>query len=330
MRSLLLCALALLLGTRVARAERCGWIAASDADGVATFASRPTFFDAIHPKWYELAAGRLRALPGADDPRVVATAQRHGVALIPLVASMPRDRDALRAVLRDPARRSAHVAALVALAVEHRYAGLDLDYEGLWGADDRAALAAFVAEIARAMHAAGKSVSFAVAAQVGTKAGDKPGVPWDYALLAAHADHVHLMAYDLHTVGTHAGPIAPLGWVEAVIAHAAATGRPERFVLGLASYGVTPTWSTGADRAAALCRGRIDVTDDHMATCSRSRHRAGRAPHCTTAHGLLHYEDTASLEAKVRAARRAGLGGVTYWHLGDEPDGFFAMIARHY
>jgi len=306
--------------------RRCGCIARDYHDGVRAFVAHAAFFDVIHPKWFELGAdGAVVTLPGADDQRVIEAARAHGVALVPLLAQV-RDPAPLRVMLRDPARRAAHVGALVELAVSRGYAGLDVDYEQLWGAEDRGGYAAFVDELAAAMHAAGKQLSLAVPGQIE----DKPGSPWPYAALAARVDRVHIMAYDLHSVASHAGPVAPQGWVEAVAAHARASGRPERFSLALPNYGVGASWSVGGARAAALCVGAVETVDTHMAECPRGRFAAGRAPHCATARGQLYFDDLASLEAKVAAARAAGLGGITYWHLGDEPEGFFAMIERYY
>lgn len=305
---------------------RCGWIATGDVSGYRTLIAHAAFFNAIHPKWFELAGdGSIRPLSGADDAGVIAAARDHGVTLAPAVASI-RDPAPLRAVLRGPERRAAHVAALVALAVERGYAGLDLDYEALWGKADRAAYQAFIDEIAAAMHAAGKMVSVAVPGAVELK----PTSPYDLAFLVARVDHVHVMAYDLHTVGTHAGPVAPQGWVEAVAAHAAAAGRPQRIVLGLPNYGVTTTWSGTSRASAARCASGYVTTDDHMEHCPKGRFAAGRVPNCQTPDGRLYFDDLASLEAKVAAARAAGLAGITYWDLGDEPDGFFAMIARYF
>lgn len=305
---------------------RCGWIAAGDEDGYDTFAAHAPWFDAIHPKWFELADdGTLRVLPGADDRRVLDAARRHGVAIEPLVASL-RDPARLRATLGEPRRRAAHVEALVALAVERGYDGLDIDYEALWGEADRSLYESFIDELVVAMHAAGKRVSAAVPGQ----ADDRRARAYDYGFLAARLDRVHVMAFDLHTVGTHGGPVAPQGWVDAVIVRLAATGAPERFVLGVPNYGVTPTWSGGTLQATARCDAGYAVDDDHMATCPRGRWDAGRAPHCETPDGRLYFDDLRSLEHKVAAARAAGLGGVTYWRLGDEPAGFFEMVRRHF
>jgi hypothetical protein len=84
-----------------------------------------------------------------------------------------------------------------------------------------------------------------------------------------------VMGYDFPTIGTHPGPTAPLGRIDAVGAFAAATGRPERFVLGLPNYGTTPTWFGNLTDCAAACGPGYAVTTDHMTTCRSGTGRPG-------------------------------------------------------
>src|SRR6185312_556812 len=106
---------------------------------------------------------------------------------------------------------------------ENGYDGLDLDYEhldpehlpeglgpGNTRETERAAFSAFFVEAAREMHAAGKTISVAVPVIT-----DMYEPAYDYDLLSREADAVHVMNYDFHyEEGAHAGPLAPLGWVE--------------------------------------------------------------------------------------------------------------------
>jgi spore germination protein YaaH len=277
--------------------------------------------------WFSLEPDgvSVRALAGADDPGVLAAARAHGVQVIPLVASVDGP-DRTRLMLGDPARRDQHVAALVALANRGGYQGLDLDYEQLWTAADRAPFTAFAGAFASAMHAAGKQASMAIPAIDG----DGPDSAWSYNDLAAALDQLHIMGYDFHTPSTHAGPTAPLGWIEAVADHAAATGRAERFLLGLPNYGVAPGFFAPLGICAAACDGPVAETTDHMASCPFGSYAAGRAPNCASSHGALFFDDSASLVEKATAARARGLGGITYWNVGNEPPGFFDDLRAVY
>jgi spore germination protein YaaH len=309
--------------------SRCGWIGAQErAIGVATFVPNAAFFDAVHPMWYELGADSVSVttLRGANDPEVIAAADASGVQLIPMVAGVEKGAVNLRGMIHDPAKRSAHVDNLVALAVDNGYAGLDIDYEKLWRAEDRPGYEAFIAELSAKMHDAGLQVSIAIPSFTAPN----PSSAYEYAFLASQVDHIHLMGYDFHTLGTHEGPLAPLGWIEAVAAYAATTGDAEKFILGVPNYGVTPTRFRNSAASAAACGGGYATADGHMTSCRMASWKAGRAPHCDLDGERLSFEDTLSLEEKVAAAKAAGLGGVTYWTIGGEPPGFFEMVRRHF
>ena len=309
------------------RHARCGWIGAGDANGYATFVAHAAWFDAIHPDWWAIAsdAVSLRVTGGTDDPGLLAAAAAHHVAVIPLVAGVD-DVALVRTMLGDPAKRSAHVSALVALAVGRGYAGLDIDYEHLWSNADRAPFTAFIVELATAMHAAGKVLSVASPALTEAVA----GAAWSYPDLVPALDRIHLMGYDFHSLGTHAGPTAPLGWIDAVTTYVAATGHPEKFLLGLPNYGVTPASACALSACAATCTSPIAATTDHMLTCPFGNFAPGRALNCASPSGKLFFDDSQSLEEKVRMASARGLGGVTYWSVGGEPAGFFEMVQRYY
>ncbi|XXX73913.1 glycosyl hydrolase family 18 protein [Sorangium sp. So ce134] len=348
----------------------CGWLheflgdPASTELGYDTFAARAAAFDAVHPKWWRVASpttfenhprGRSAPFAGFHDRRVLDATTGGGgrTRLVPLVAAVDRpDVVAVHAMIHDPALRAQHVAGLVTLAVENGYDGLDIDYEHLASvlgpgetvAAERAAFSAFIDELSRALHAAGKALSLAVPA-----VGSATGV-FDYEALSASADHVHVMSYDYHFGGgQHAGPVAPLGWIARTVSYIGALDggtRREKFILGLPNYGLLGPEAPEGEGAVVGCEplrkclelagDRYETSTDHMGRCPEDgagRFAAGRAPNRVLASGEhLFFEDLGSLEEKVAAARRGGLGGVTYWSIGGEPGGaaFFSMVERHF
>src|SRR5262249_39728309 len=142
-----------------ARHARCGWFAPWESVGVQTFIANASFFDVVHPDWYYIAsdAVSLTAIAGADDPQVLQAAAAQGVRIGPLVSGVDY-LSTVRQMMNDATLRTTHVQKLVELAVSHNYAGLDIDYEGLWSASDRVPYQTFLTQLADAMHAAGKSV----------------------------------------------------------------------------------------------------------------------------------------------------------------------------
>jgi hypothetical protein len=305
--------------------SHCGWIGADTAEaGVATFVANPKWFDAIHPKWFTLNPdGSPRTIAFTDDQRVLDAAHGNQVKLIPLIDS--DQASYLRNILSSPQNISAHVQQLVAIVTQHGYDGIELDYEHLWSKSDRAGYVALVTQAAAALHAQGKVITLALPAMDH----DDGNNAYDYAALNAQVDVMHLMAYDYHYLGgDHLGPIAPLGWVDAVGARAGSIGDSSKYVLAVANYAIGNGWYGSVPDAIAKCGGSYTTVDTHMPNCSYGVRTAGSAPHCDNAQ--LYFEDASSVKEKVQSAKSHGLGGIGYWTVGSEPSGFFDAIKSTY
>jgi spore germination protein YaaH len=310
--------------------HRCGWIGGDTADtGAATFAANPDFFDAVHPVWFNANAdGSVTPNTHADDNRIVTVARAHHVLLMPLVYGGD-DGSIVRSIMSSPGSISAHVDALVNIVMTRGYDGLEIDYEHLWLASDRPTFVALVTQLATALHGKGKQVSLAVSPQTY----DDGNSAYDYAgLVHGGADVLHLMGYDFHSMSSdHTGPLAPLGWIDAVGARAASLGIASNVIMGLANYGVGHGWYVSSIAGSiAACGGSYASTTTHMQSCPYGSWTAGTAPHCTTANGDLWFEDSTSIGEKARSAASHGLRGITWYTLGSEPAGFFDAVKSGY
>jgi len=308
----------------VGQHTRCGWI--NSPEGYDTFAAHPTEFEAIHPKWHVMQPdGSLRNAGRTNDAATRAAARAANVAVIPLIDE-DRDKARLRRMLATPESRAAHIAAIMKAVTDNDYDGIDIDYESLWAAEDRPTFNAFMRDLGAALHAAGKELSMAIPA---ISEGGADG--YDYTALAALCDPIHVMGYDFHWLGgDHVGPLAPLGWIDAVFARAQATGHPERFILGVANYAIGNGFYASTREALTMCTGAVATKTEHMASCGYGHFDAGRATHCDTAKGVLWFDDLAAIEERIIAAKSHGARGVTYWTVGDELDGYFEMVRRYY
>ncbi|HWE31129.1 MAG TPA: glycosyl hydrolase family 18 protein [Polyangia bacterium] len=307
-----------------ARHKRCGWIGADTFDaGKKSFLANPDYYDAIHPKWGTLMAdGSIRVLAMADDADIMSTAKSHSIKLIPLVDA--DDVSYVRNAMSSPAAVAAHAQTVTDYVVKHGYDGIELDYEHLWTAADRAPYVALVKAAAASLHAQGKLLTLALPAMDA----DHADAAYDYVQIQDDVDVMHLMAYDFHYMGgDHLGPLAPKGWVNDVVTRVQSLGHPEKYTLGVANYGIAGGWYTSAKDAASRCTGgAYSSQTDHMTVCPIGHQEAGLAPHCTTSQGDVWFEDVASMTEKAQLAKAHGLGGVGYWTMGDEPDGFFSAM----
>lgn len=333
----------------------CGWLYGSRDPVIMnasydTFAAHAAEMDAVHPTWFHVTGPttiEARSI-GFEDRRVMDNTTRGGAQLIPTIQAedLP-DRGFAHAMIHDPELRARHVEAIVRLVTERGYAGVDLDYEHLDATlgpgetrrAERLAFSTFVAEASRALHAAGRVLTLAVPVSGGGE-----DEIYDYDALSEAADHVHVMGYDFHYEGSpHAGPVAPLGWVRRVVSTIGAIDhgrRKGRFILGLPNYGlVGRDGLCSPSRACAELAGpAYQTTTPHMEGCSMDgRHTdPGRSPNQRLPDGReVFFDDLASLEEKVAAARAGGLAGIGYWSIGGEPEGpggrtFFEMARAYF
>jgi spore germination protein YaaH len=330
----------------------CGWLQASGYVPVEqdpsylAFVAHAADFDAVHPMWYYLTSTTTFTAAYGEGSAMVRNNTTPGgkrTLLIPTIAAADGSGPTWASqMIHDASLRATHEANIVNLVMTKGYDGIDLDYEHLPDAD-RDAFATFATELAAKLHAKGKTLSFAVGGLITPKYGH-----WDYEKLSAAADQLHVMGYDFHYLGSHPGPVAPLGWIKQVLAYINTIGggtRSGKFILGLPNYGLsgndngTTTWFGSSMDAINLLGGSYSVTSTHMNACPLTNGDltmvSGRAPNGNVANGHLFFDDIASHEEKVKAAQAAGLGGITYWTIGGEPDRpgpktFFEMVRGYF
>ncbi|HEY1587481.1 MAG TPA: glycosyl hydrolase family 18 protein, partial [Polyangia bacterium] len=318
--------------TTANRHRFCGWLMATgyvsiDQDpNYADFVANAAEFDAVHPMWYTLATATTFTPSFGEGSALVLNNTTVGgkrTLLIPTIAAADGTQPQLASqIVNSPSLRAQHEAAIVALVMAKSYDGIDLDYEHL-NATDQSAFSQFASELGALLHAQGKTLSFAVG---GLTAANANTTFWDYNALSQSADQLHVMGYDFHYLGSHPGPVTPLGWIQTVLAYIGTVGgggRAGKFILGLPNYGLsgpdsgTTSWFGSSMDSINLVGGTYDTTTTHMTTCPFTNGVAmapGRAPNATTSAGAhVFFDDIASHQEKVSAAQAAGLGGITYW-----------------
>ena len=263
-------------------------------------------------------AAQLRRLRGA------------GQLIVPSVANITGGRWSYPPVgrmLHSARLMAAQVAAIVALVQREHYAGIDLDYENLH-AGDRQAFTTFVTRLARALHARGKVLSVAVFAKTTNAGTDPRNLAQDYAAIGRAADQVRLMAYDYHWGSSPPGPVAPIGWVRAVLRYAKTQIPASKIVLGVPLYGYD--WAgrhgTGVSWLQALRLSRqyhaaAQYDQASQAPWFRYRDASGREH-------FVWFENAASSRAKFAAAQGAQIAGVYLWMYGYEDTGTWSALGH--
>jgi spore germination protein YaaH len=308
-----------------------GYVVPWDARSGAAMAGAP--LTEVSPVWYQPTpdGSLVFALPetAQSAPNLTDAAARQRLAMVPSISNYRDgqwDGQLVHNLITSPRLRGAHIAAIVQAVTRAKWAGIDLDYESL-AASDRTAYSAFVTDLARALHDAGKKLTLTVHAKT-AEPGDWSGArAQDWQALGRAADEVRVMAYDYSTDSTAPGPIAPIAWVEDVLRLAVTEIPPEKIVLGVAAYGYD--W-TGAGHAQDLQWADAEAIA-HAHAIAPAWDTTSQSPYFTYQddQGRRHtvwYEDARSLKAKLDLAAKYRVGGIVLWRLGGEDPAIWGLL----
>ena len=309
----------------------------------------------ISPFWYNATGvDQITIDPNANvdsTERFLSIARESDVAVVPsIVDALPAGE--MAAILSDPASRERHVEAIVAFASDGDFDGVDLDYEQFAFADGRQtwettrpAWVAFVEELGSALDDEGRSLTVSIPPVYDDERSTTSGFwVYDHGAIAPFVDRIRVMAYDYSV--NEPGPIAPLGFVSASIdGVVAATGDPEKVVLGLAAYGRNwPTATVGTCPAGEEVPG---VTTVNNRTVDDLVERRGATPGFDPVTGewsftyeleitdgtdtcvqqrQVNYVDADGVRLRMDLARERGLDGVALWAFGFDDEAVWSEI----
>lgn len=237
----------------------------------------------ISPFWYRANADGTVSLlgNGATLDATVASLRAKGLKVMPSIVD-GNGKGVMAALLHDPAQRANHVAQITNLVVAKGYDGIDLDYEVFAFTDGRASWPAtkpdwvsFVTELGAALHGQGKLLSATIPPV--WNGGSSGYTVYAPAEILPAVDRLRLMVYDWTVSAASAGPIAPMFWVDSVIAYMnSITPADQRgkLQLGVPAYGRHWSLTTGG-----ICPdGALGVDSVTMEEAIRLAASKGLAP----------------------------------------------------
>lgn len=247
-------------------------------------------FTVLYPFVYEVQTdGSLRNRVDFDAEHWEALfdeADDERVDIIPTV--MWFDGPAIHAVLSDTDAREAHIEEIVDMVREHRFAGVNIDYESKL-AETKDYFSDFLEELEDALGR--RDLTCTIEART------PPEARWrevpeliqyanDYQAFDRHCDWVEIMAYDQQRAdwrlneqrqGVPYAPVADSDWVEKVLKLALEDIDADKIMLGIATYGrawdvtVAADWYRDYKSVASLNHPRIlELADKYDAPIGRT------------------------------------------------------------
>jgi spore germination protein YaaH len=294
------------------------WLQSDDPVSLASLQQHAPLITHLSPTWFSMREDL--SIVGTVDPLVVQFAARRGLALHPVLHNDQYDAGVADAILRTPTRRGMAAQRIADLVVAHGFDGINMDFEGPFGADVERYVD-LIQRLAARLRPAGKWVTVDVVPHLGGSAShpvDAWSAPYDYVDLGAVSDAVMLMAYDYSV--QEPGPISPLWWVQQVIAFARTRIAPQKLVVGLPSYGRHWIQAHGTTSVATLTQAEAQQWLSWTGAAVQRPARDGTPRFSWQAADgthIVHYDDPTSLMAKLHLVD-ASLGGVAVWRLGED------------
>jgi spore germination protein YaaH len=265
------------------------------------------------------------SISGHDDLGVAAYGRAHGLSTYACISNynsspLVNDFDAALAKAAIVTHKEQLIPALVKLAQDGNYDGINIDFEGISsGAEietDRANFSVFIHELAGQLHGQGLKLIISVPAKTEDNTDDSWSYPFDLAALGQDADYLQVMTYDEHGPWSEAGPVSGADYTASVV-------DPAKLLIGLPAYGYN--WSEdGSARdfswtavPSLLAKPGVTTHWDETAQSPWASYSEGGQTHTAW------YEDVKSIQAKTALVSQYQLGGISVWALGKEDENFW-------
>ena len=293
------------------------WYPSSEEpSGYASIINNADVIHEVNPFWYGPALdGTLFTFDNAENAEKLADWRTAGLKIVPTIATTGAS-----AMIENAEIREFHIAQIVELVERMDYDGIDIDYEG-FALDTRDDFSIFIEELAVALHANNRLLTMAVHAKTADVAQYEAATAQDWVRLTLAVDIFRIMTYDYHNRASTAGPIAPMPWVNDVLAYAASITDLSKVRLGLPFYGYSwrrgnvvavITWETVQRWVASF---ELEITRDPADEEASLVLDVTGLPKQT-----IYVADAQNLQFKLDALLTTypDLGGVAIWGLGGE------------
>jgi cellulose synthase/poly-beta-1,6-N-acetylglucosamine synthase-like glycosyltransferase/peptidoglycan/xylan/chitin deacetylase (PgdA/CDA1 family)/spore germination protein YaaH len=265
------------------------------------------------PEWLILLNAK-GDLDDQSDPTVVAIAAQ---AKLPILALVTNYRDGwqagdLRKILHDPDARADLIDNIYNNLAEHKFAGVNIDFEELTP-PDREPFVAFMRQLRAKLQPANLLLTESVPVE---------DPAYDIRQLAQIDDYLVPMVYDEHYQSGEPGPVASEAWFQKQIDRLGQIASPGKLVIGMGSYGYD--WTIGGTGSAETKFGEVmsQAASSHTAVAWDAtmanpvhRYQAGGKQH------EVWFLDAVTALNQVRGVADGGFRGVALWRLGaEDPD----------
>ena len=300
------------------------WHQVTSTDANAYFAdatANMTGVNVISPTWFYLTdtSGNIASIASAD---YVSQAHEKGLQVWGLIDNFTQEVSTTETLSSTAARQNI-ISQLIQAAQDVGMDGINVDFESL-SEDVGTHFLEFLRELSIECHKNNLVLSV-----------DNP-VPEDFTSHYDRAeqgrvvDYVIIMGYDEHYVGSEAGSVASLPWVEQGIQDTLDEVPAKRVINAIPFY--TRLWrTTGGNvtsEAIGMDQAQQTIADNNVETyCDKTTSQNYGKYDIDNSTYQIWLEDTQSVAEKVKLVSKYDLAGVSAWKLGFENNGIWQVIS---
>jgi spore germination protein YaaH len=325
-----------------------GWIPYWDQQNAfESFKKNIEVFDYLGLFWYQLdSEGSIRPYSTTFEAgNIIEFAHQNNVKVLPVIANLPNymeggDWDWRRVdrVISSSKKRAAHIEDIIKLLVSNNFDGVNIDYEAL-KANQKDNFTVFIQELSEALHAEGKILGIAIHPKTSE---DNPreangSQAQDWRELHPVVDHMYLMTYSQHWLGSEPGPNASISWIEGILNYAVNVVKipAEKIFFGIPFYG--HEWHEGSrgsfsgvdddvsyrHATALINRYDVDVIWDEVSQTPYFEYFQHNQNH------IVWFENKESFEAKLNLTSKYNLANLAFWRLGGEDPAIWQILQEY-
>lgn len=289
-----------------------------------SFRANKKVLNEISPYWYFVKADGKLSAAAKFNLALIEEAKKEGIKVIPMVSN-DFNGAMISKIINNPKLRKVHVDQLVDKVVARDLDGIDLDYEGLLE-KDRKMYAHFIKVLADKLHKHGKVLSVTLQAKVKAPGHTSATKAQDWAKIGKHADKLRIMAYDYHWKTSPPGPIAPRSWVEEIAKFAKTKVESRKIILALGTYGYH--WKGGRAQPITIAEAK-KLARLKNKPIRRDAKSFEQFLKLEPGKPRIWLQDSGSLKAKLKIAKKHNLGGIIFWRLGDEDPEIWDVVRKY-
>jgi peptidoglycan-N-acetylglucosamine deacetylase len=277
------------------------------------------------PEWLTLKNGK-GDVDDSSDEQVIRIAHDANLPILAEINNYLPERGwqagDLHRVLNDSDARDNLIDNIYSNLVEHKFAGVNIDFEQL-GDRDREQMITFMSALSAKLKPAGLLLTESIPTD---------DTAYDLKRLAAICDYVVPMVYDEHYQSSEPGPVASENWFYGQLEELKKVLPPSKTVIGFGNYGYD--WIIGSTKggvevsygdviAAAEANKNSSATWDAGMENPVLRYQAGADKH------EIWFLDAVTALNQVQDISDEGFRGVGLWRLGAEDPGLWKLLPNH-